>query len=742
MSKRKCSGHHSSKDLRDNGIQAFRSGNHDVAVECWEYLRERNSSMLSEPALAEAYFRQGLNAIYDTQPQWEDGYLGFSEAAALQPDEPRYHYYHGLAAYNLGNLTEAAEAYEKAYELGGPFGQRAAYGLALTLLERGEDPTVHPAWSDLADEDRAVLVDAGNLQRRPYTVSESAPALWQGVVALDNDELDQAQTMLDQALGSATVPDSLGIAHYYLGVLAARREDMHTARYHWNQALAAGFEAPHLSLNLGESYHRLTEACLKADEPAAAVEAAREALHYKPGKRNLEMALSQAYQRLGYQAATDGHWAEAREYWDRAYRLEDGSFRLIYNLALAYEKDGEYIEAAEAWRETLRRRPRRDDDPDALDDAQIAQLWKRAAEAYVKAGEYDEAVHVYRQAVNYNPDNLETRMALVDSLQDNGQFQAAINELERILDANPDYVPALMRMGEVWANSRYWWQGDGAVQYWEHVLELDPNHHGARQALFDYWMNQADNAEYWRDYDAAKRDYEEALAYMPDHPEALSSLGALYLSEGDEEEARRYFQRAMEHAGQDLKPYQLIVSAWLLDLNEDAAWDLMDHIEEKFDDVPLSFYILSGGFCIKMEQEEMARKWFDAAIEKASPEETPLIAIGDLLVQTQAHDLAREYLQQAIDKEQAPGYAHMSLGMLDIIEGDERGARRHWRKANRIARRNHDDELLEHVQRTREFFSLPPYLRDLVMSGTTSLPPDLFEMLDENEEFFDDEFGF
>jgi tetratricopeptide (TPR) repeat protein len=296
-------------------------------------------------------------------------------------------------------------------------------------------------------------------------------------------------------------------------------------------------------------------------------------------------------------------------------------------------------------------------------------------------------------------------------------------------------------MGEVWANSRYWWQGDGAVQYWERVLELDPTHHGARQALFDYWMNQADNAEYWRDYDAAKRDYEEALAYMPDHPEALSSLGALYLSEDDEEEARRYFQRAMEHAGQDLKPYQLIVSAWLLDLNEDAAWDLMDHIEEKFDDIPLSFYILTGGFCIKMGQQEMARKWFDAALEKAPPEETPLIAIGDLLIQTQAHDLAREYLQQAVDNEQAPGYAHMSLGMLDIIEEDERGARRHWRKANRIARRNRDDELLELVQRTRELLSLPPYLRNLVMSGA-SLPPDLFEMLDENEEFFNDEFGF
>lgn len=78
---------------------------------------------------------------------------------------------------------------------------------------------------------------------------------------------------------------------------------LNAARYHWNQALAAGVEAPHLTLNQGGSYRRLTETHLKADNPAAAAEAAREALHYKPGKCNLEMALSQAYPPLGYEAA-------------------------------------------------------------------------------------------------------------------------------------------------------------------------------------------------------------------------------------------------------------------------------------------------------------------------------------------------------------------------------------------------------------------------------------------------------
>lgn len=738
---RKCSGRSSSKELRNNGTMAFRSGNYDEAVECWGRLRERNSPMLRESHLAEAYYRLGLNDVYDTPPKWEDGSLYFRKAVDLQPDEARYHFYAGLASYELGNPAAAVEAYEKAYQLGGAFGQRAAYAIALAMLKQGEDPPAHPIWPDLTEEARGLLNDAINLQRRPYTVSEDAPPLWQGVVALDNDALDEAQRLLDKALAAAEAPEAVGIAHYYLGVLAARREDIDGARYHWNQAETAGFEAPHLKLNLGESYHRAVEEHLAAEEPEAAAEAAREALHYKPGKRNLELALSQAYQRLGYQAATEGNWEEARDNWQRAYRLEDGNFRLIYNLALVCEREARYVEAAENWREALRRRPRRDDSPDAMGDAQVAQLWKRAAEAYVKAGEYDEAVHVYRQAVKYNPDNLETRMALVDSLQDNGQFQAAINETERILDDHPDHIPALMRMGEVVANSRYWWEGSAAASYWERVLELDPKHRGARQALFDYWMNEAKSAEYWQDYDIAERAYEEALTYLPDHPEALASLGGLNLLQGEKEEAQRYFRRAMERAGQDLTTYRIIISAWLADLNEDAAWDLMDRVEERIDEIPWSFYITLGGFCVELEQPEMAKKWFEYAVEMASSQETPLTVIGELLVQNGAPDLAREYLQRAVDEEPSPGHAHLSLAMLDMIAEDDRSARKHVRKAERIARRNHNDELLEFARVIRKVLSLPPFLRSLMMSGAP-LPFNPLNAPDQNEEFFNEEFGF
>lgn len=738
--KRRASRRNSSSQLRDNAIQAFRSGNYGIAIDCWERLRKRNSTLLQEAPLAEAYFRQGLNDIYDTPPKWEDCFLYFQEAAKLQPDEARYHYYSGLAAYQLGDLKTADAAYQKAHQLGGSAGSRAAYALALMMSEQGQAPIDHAIWADLTPEEQAMIAEVDNLQRRPYTLSEKAPPLWRGVVALDEDDLDKAQSELEKALAGAASQKTAGVTHYYLGVIAARREDLATASHHWHQAQAAGFDAPHLALNLGETYHRMTEAHLQANKAQEAAEAAREALRYKPGKRNLEMALSQAYQRLGYESASRGAWEEAQRHWDQAYELENGSFRLIYNLALAAEKRGDYIEAAESWRETLRRRPRSDDHADAMDDAQVAQLWQRAAEAYVKAGEYDEAVQVYRQAVKYNPDNLETRMALVDSLQDNGQFQAAINELDRILDANPDHIPALMRMGDVILNSGYWWRSSGALQYWEHVLELDPNHREARQALFDYWMNQADNYIYWNNGPMVEKSYQQALDYIPDHPEALTDLGNLYLQNDHEDLARDYFEKALAHGGQDPRTYHLIIASWLIEGYDEEAWDMLLRAEKTIPDkIESGFYTVVAGICIDDGGFERARPWLERAVERAKPDETPLHDIGVLFVQKQMYELASEYFQKSVDANQMLGPAHLSLGIIATMLHEPHKARLHWRKAERIAERDKDDDLLQHVRMMREMSAVAPELIEMVMSGAP-LPFNLFDMLN-NEEFIDDEFG-
>src|SRR5207253_2828768 len=76
-------------------------------------------------------------------------------------------------------------------------------------------------------------------------------------------------------------------------------------------------------------------------------------------------ALIQAVDRPAHAAAATGDWAQATALWERARQVASsgtglGSPRpLLHNLALAYEAQERWLEAAEAWRAMLRTRPRR-----------------------------------------------------------------------------------------------------------------------------------------------------------------------------------------------------------------------------------------------------------------------------------------------------------------------------------------------------------------------------------------------
>lgn len=723
----------SSNALRGNGLRAFKNGDYDSAIESWERVQRQTPSMTPQAPLAEAYFRRGLQRLYGASPHPAAGLEDLRQATEVQPEEERFHYHLGLALQRQGDPAAALPIYQRLHTEDGPFSRRVAYPLALALLQTDGDPAQHAVWDELSPEEQALLEQRGQFRRRPYAVSDDAPPLWRAVAALDDGELEAAEGHLEAARAAGDLPE---VVRYYQGVLAARRERWDRARRHWSQAAAQGFRTEHLILNLGESYHRLAEQRLKEGDSEGTRDAAREALRYKPGKRNLEQLLSQAHQRLGYQAATAGQWDQAREQWQQAYELEDGSFRLAYNLALAYERDEEWLEAAETWRETLRRRPRRDDHPDAITDEQVALLWKRAAEAYVREGEYDEAIHVYRQAVKYYPDNLDTRMALVDGLLDNGQLQAAENELERILQEHPDYIPALMRMGEVSASQGYWWYAADAPRYWEKVLELDPQHHDARLSLFNYYLDLGQNQEHWGRSRDAEASYRQALSYLPDHPVGLVALGRLYLVHGDESGAREYFEHALEQDPRNLGAYNIIIGAWLGNDQPAEAWKLMRRAEAQLSDVPFQFYLSQADFCLHLGRPDLAAPWLERTIEVAAPEEAPLAAIGEMLVMGGSLDLAEDYLQQALRANEEPARVHMLLGIVHLRRGEERVGFRHFDKAERLARKLEDAELLEAIVVARQVYSMPPDMIQMMQSGL--LPFDLVdhELFDDDEEVF------
>lgn len=587
--KRRTRERQSATALRRNGLNAFEQRTYSKAIEAWERVRRQTPDMLPASALAEAYFRRAIRRLYETG-EHQAGLHDVKQAAELQPDEPRFVYHLGLAAHHQGHLEEAVRHYRTARQNGGQLAQRAAYPLALALLQRGEDPAQTALWSALDDQERVMLSEVSRFKRRPYTLSDEAPPLWRGIAALDAGYDEHARAALESALEGAATPMERQIAHYYRGVLAAQPEGWEEALRAWNAARAAGLRMERLEENLQEGYHRLAEERLERGDLRGALLAGEEALRHGPSYPSLEALVSQAHQQLAHQAASDGHWGEARRHWGAADTVEDGSFRLAHNLALAHERSEDFLAAGDRWREALRRRPRSEDHPDVLTDDQVARLWQRAADAYTKADELDEAVQVYRNAVKWSPDRLEARLALSEALLVNGQTEAAENELGRILDRDPDNIPALLRMGEVVYGSWHWWRGN-PVDYWERVLTLDPDNTAARQMLVDFCQDQAENALRWGDDPRAFEMYLEALSYWPGNARVLAALGALYLRLGEHEKARPYMEQALENAPDDLTVYEETIRAWLDVSDPGEAWRLMDQAEAAIETIPYEFYV-------------------------------------------------------------------------------------------------------------------------------------------------------
>jgi tetratricopeptide (TPR) repeat protein len=720
--------------LRHNGKRFFQQGNYNQAIDTWERARQKEPGQIPPAALAEAYFRRGLK---NQATQASD----LEKAVALQPQDATYRYHLALLYHRQGKLPEAASAYERVQKASSTWQKRVAYPLALAYQQRGQNVQKLPIWSDLSVDEQAMLATARALQRQADLPATDSP-LWQGIRAVINGRSPEAIPHLEQANQQ---PDNEGISHLYLGLIAARDDDWETAVRHWSAARATGFRSSTIEANLGELYHRLAEARWQQQETAAALAAAVEANQFKQDDKQLASLIAHLYQQTGYQAASNGDWETALAKWELAEEEAGNNFRLACNLALAYEQDEDWEMAAELWRKALRHRPRRDDHPDAVSEGEIARLWLRSAYAYHKIEAYEEAVQVFKHAVKWQPDNLDIRLGLVTALLNNGQVQAALNELERILDKDPENVAALIRMGEVLQEGGYYW--GAAVPYWERALRLEPDNETARQYMAEHYINQAERWLEWQNnYAHALEQYEKAYSYQPQNGKVLVALGFCHLMLGNRAKGQSYMDEALRLHPTDLEVYKDIIINWLIADEDEMAWTVAEQAEKAVPSLPVSFYILVASNCFVSNNPKQGQLWLERALQRARPDEPVLIMIGEMLAVTspQYHDIAQHYLNQAIAANQMPGEAYLLLGVLAIRHQDERQAKKHWKAAEKIARKEKNHELLERIKSTQAMFSNPFGYLSRMLGGTGS-PLDMLEMMkmleymdedDDEEDFY------
>ena len=118
----------------------------------------------------------------------------------------------------------------------------------------------------------------------------------------------------------------------------------------------------------------------------------------------------------------------------------------------------------------LRRRPRKQDHPEAVTDAQMATLWRHVAECYERVKDADEVLTCLKNAVKYAPADLELGVKIADISTQTGRDEAAARELERLLAINAQYIPALLRLGTLYESR----QDRDPMPIWRRVLAIEP----------------------------------------------------------------------------------------------------------------------------------------------------------------------------------------------------------------------------------------------------------------------------
>lgn len=733
----------------------FLKGDYDHAIKLWETVRqhhplpaERQTQVVR--ALAEAYFRRGLRLSLQ---QNNNGLNDLQRATELQPTDALFACHCGLACHRQRNYLDALNWYREAQRRDPAF-RRADYPMALALVQSGQRAEQHPVWQRLNEAQQSLLRGGG--PNKAGSVANGV--LTQGLAAAAEGRWAEATPLLQAALTEPNAAQANGLAHYYLGVAAQHGGDTALAVEHWRQAFDSGLNMPHLHENLALACLIQADKALPEQQFDQALRLAQLGLQADAQNKRLKEIESQAQMEIGYAAARQGQWQPAVKAWSAIENPSGPNARdLAANLALAYEKLEQWPQAAEAWSEFVRRRPRKAGAESALTDEQIARLWGRMSVLYLRADLPEKAVSTLQTALKYQPDDPTLMLALARCYVDEGRIDAAHNQVDRVLKAAPKNIEALILKAELSEQAprgtdRYW--SIPGVREWKQVLAAnDPSYVTlAKERLKSAYEEQFDNYLQFGMFDLANEVAVEALETLPDYHFLRSRYVRSLLQPGvSSKPNKKNFAKVHEQIKlidlSDWDALHQLIDAWHVVQSHDEAAALIQQANA-IKPLDSDFFLGVAGCALDRKQNKIAQGYFDEALKRASDEpmrRTVRAEIG-LSYASSGDEAKAESIWKDILKE-APGHGKTEyyLAFLAYQRGESKQrVKQHLFTAEKWAKAHADAELLQLINALRQTMDSPiGMLSGLLGPGA---PPGIQGMLnnllgglgeDEVEELLD-----
>ncbi len=171
-----------------------------------------------------------------------------------------------------------------------------------------------------------------------------------------------------------------------------------------------------------------------------------------------------------------------------------------------------------------------------LYEEQGERFWLIEVNLLLEHGNPERALSAADTALENHPDNIEIRYSRAMLLDSQGEFEKAEQDLERILETQPDNAVALNALGYILTvrTDRL----DEARQYIERALRLDPENPAILDSMGWVLYRQGDT-------EGALDHLSEAWATYPD-PEVAAHYGEVLWVTGSRDQARIVWEEALD----------------------------------------------------------------------------------------------------------------------------------------------------------------------------------------------------
>ncbi len=268
------------------------------------------------------------------------------------------------------------------------------------------------------------------------------------------NRLVERGTLTAPRRGAIQVVIVIGLVGLLSGLTVARNLDYHSEVGMWRQVLAQRPDNARAWTNLGLALSRSsrTDEALEAWRRASEIDPESSAPHVNRGKALIKLErFSAAVSAL--EAAVDAGATDAHVFGD---------------LAAAYWRTGQRNESLAAYERAIAAAPAR------------PRYRRLLAEKLVQLGRSDGAIYQYQAALRIEELDAAQLAAAGQAALRQEQPEAAVAALRLALEQNPRLVQAHYDLGITLCVLR---RGDEGRAEFERVLELDPDHQEARQAL-------------------------------------------------------------------------------------------------------------------------------------------------------------------------------------------------------------------------------------------------------------------